>query len=135
MFTTSFLTHVNFGKNSLLCPLFLGLFFSFSTAALAQNQRGAEQIAAAKFVAIKDLKDINQLLDLPETAEIQSFELTYHKKDADPVSITHEGGTINEPTLRIVQWAVANDTYYFDNLYIKEGGEIRKTAVVCRIVE
>jgi hypothetical protein len=123
-----------FSKYALLCLSFCGLFFAANTA-FAQGKREPLRISAEKFIAIKSVKDIARLLELPDTVEIQRFEITYYKKDTDPTTASNETAELDPATLKMVTWAVVGDTYYFDNLYIKTGEIVNRVARVCRIVE
>ena len=124
-----------FSKYALLFSLFCGLFLATNTA-FAQEKRGPERVSAQKFIAIQSTKDLARLLDLPDSVEIQRFEMTYHKKDTDPTTFLNETPELDANTKRMAQWAVPNDTYYFDNMYVKTGETVTRIGGrVCRIVE
>jgi beta-lactamase regulating signal transducer with metallopeptidase domain len=125
---------VALGKYTLLFPLFCGLFFSFTTAIFAQERSKAMYLPAQSFLKIKTMPNVGTLLGLHPSAELQSFMITLVKPQADPIVYENLGPQLEDKSLFLMQQAAVGDTYYFDNVIVKEGNETRKIAAKFTVV-
>jgi BlaR1 peptidase M56 len=128
-------------KYALLFPLFCGIFFAFNTAVFGQTQNQTKNLTPTHFVdmeqflKVKTIKNLNTLLGLLQTAEIQSFEMTRVKPDGDPVTYANLTGEMERPTEKLIAETTLNDKIYFDKVIIKEDGNMRTVAAVFKVVK
>ena len=91
-----------------------------------------QKVDARKLQNMHNNADIIAILDLPADTEIERFELTYHKPDHDPITVI---SPYSQAVSSLFAKAVAGDTYYFDQMVIKNGETTQYMSAVCKVVE
>jgi hypothetical protein len=116
------------------CTLFFAIFFAFTTAASAQEQKG-RQVTLERILRVHSMANFANMLLIPPNAEIQHFEIACIKANREDIVYHNKTSEFAPQTEAILQASTPGDVFYIDNIIIKEGNTTRKVSSVFKVVD